>query len=67
MSMDDVRKNLGDALSIFAKALETSVNTMTKKPESSQLEYIDELMSYFPLTKVDEKAGTIDQYLFDLR
>ena len=67
MSMDDVRKNLGGALSIFAKALEASVNTMTEKPEAPQLEYVDELMSYFPLTKVDERAGTIDQYLFDLR
>lgn len=67
MSMEDVRKNLGGALSIFAKALEASVNTTTKKPESPQLEYVDELMSYFPLEKVDEKAGTIDQYLFDLR
>lgn len=67
MSMDDVRKNLGGALSIFAKALEASVNTMTEKTKSPQLEYVDELMSYFPLTKVDEKAGTIDQYLFDLR
>lgn len=67
MNMDDVRRNLGGALSIFAKALEVSVNTMTKKPESPQLEYVDELMSYFPLAKVDEKAGTIDQYLFDLR
>ena len=67
MSMDDVRKNLGGALSIFAKVLEASVNTTTDKPKSPQLEYVDELMSYFPLTKVDEKAGTIDQYLFDLR
>lgn len=67
MSMDDVRKNLGGALSIFAKALEASVNTITEKPKTSQLEYVDELMSYFPLAKVDEKAGTIDQYLFDLR
>ena len=67
MSMDDVRKNLGSALSIFAKALEASVNTMTEKPKDTQLEYVDELMSYFPLAKVDEKAGTIDQYLFDLR
>jgi len=67
MSMDDVRKNLGSALSIFAKALEASVNTMTEKPKAPQLEYVDELMSYFPLAKVDEKAGTIDQYLFDLR
>lgn len=67
MSMDDVRKNLGSAMSIFAKALEASVNTMTEKPKAPQLEYVDELMSYFPLAKVDEKAGTIDQYLFDLR
>lgn len=67
MSMDDVRKNLGGALSIFAKALEASVNTMTEPQKSPQLEYVDELMSYFPLAKVDEKAGTIDQYLFDLR
>lgn len=67
MSMDDVRKNLGSALSIFAKALEASVNTITEKLKAPQLEYVDELMSYFPLAKVDEKAGTIDQYLFDLR
>ena len=67
MSMDDVRKNLGSALTIFAKALEASVNTMTEPKKSPQLEYVDELMSYFPLAKVDEKAGTIDQYLFDLR
>ena len=67
MSMDDVRKNLGSAISIFAKALEASVNTMTQKPKEPHLDYIDELMSYFPLTKVDENAGTIDQYLFDLR
>ena len=65
MSMDDVRKNLGSALTIFAKALEASVNTMTEPKKSPQLEYVDELMSYFPLAKVDEKAGTIDQYLFD--
>ena len=67
MSMDDVRKNLGSAISIFAKALEASVNTTTEKPKVPQLGYVDELMSYFPLAKVDEKAGTIDQYLFDLR
>lgn len=67
MSMDDVRKNLGGALSIFAKALEASVNTTVENPKAPQLEYVDELMSYFPLAKVDEKAGTIDQYLFDLR
>lgn len=67
MSMDDVRKNLGSALTIFAKALEASVNTMTEPQKSPQLEYVDELMSFFPLAKVDEKAGTIDQYLFDLR
>lgn len=67
MSMDDVRKNLGSALTIFAKALEASVNTMTEPKKSPQLEYVDELMSYFPIAKVDEKAGTIDQYLFDLR
>ena len=67
MSMDDVRKNLGSAISIFAKALEVSVNTTTEKPKVPQSEYVDELMSYFPLTKVDERAGTIDQYLFDLR
>ena len=67
MSMDDVRKNLGSAISIFAKALEASVNTTTEKPKVPQSEYVDELMSYFPLTKVDERAGTIDQYLFDLR
>lgn len=67
MSMDDVRKNLGSALTIFTKALEASVNTITEPPKTPQLEYVDELMSYFPLSKVDEKAGTIDQYLFDLR
>ena len=42
MSMDDVRKNLGNALSIFAKALETSVNTMPEKNKALQLEYVDE-------------------------
>ena len=67
MSMDDVRKNLGGALSIFAKTLEASTNTTNGKPKVSQFEYVDELMNYFPLTKVNENAGIIDQYLFDLR
>ena len=66
MSMDDVRKNLGGALSIFAKALSEVPSIKTTEEGNDYPPIFDELLSFFPVDKVDWGSGIGDQYLSDL-
>ena len=66
MSMDDVRKNLGGALSIFAKVLSEVPSIKTTEEGNDYPPIFDELLSFFPVDKVDWGSGIGDQYLSDL-
>lgn len=66
MSMDDVRKNLGGALSIFAKALSEVPSIKTTEEGIDYPPIFDELLSFFPVDKTDWSSGIGDQYLSDL-
>ncbi len=67
LGADEIRKNLGEALSIFAKTVENVTNSMDVEATVAYRDFVDDLMSYFPMTKVNTQAGTYDQYLQDLR
>ena len=61
---DDMVQNITRGLSIFADYLEAIAPQSTDALTSDEYPYvIDDLMSYFPLDKVDEEAGTYDQYM----
>lgn len=64
--MEDVRKNLGGALSIFAKVLADVTQTNPIVTGNDYPSIFDDLLTFFPIDKVDWNAGTGDQYLSDL-
>lgn len=67
MNTDKIRKNIGGALSSFAKSISSVTQSGQTESTVEYPDFLDELMSFFPLDKVDWQAGTYDQYLFDLR
>ena len=65
---DELVRNVSSALSLLAGKID---NVAQQREDYADLDeypvFIDNLMGYFPLDKVDEEAGTYDQYLFDLQ
>ena len=67
LGIEHIRENLGSALSLFAKAVESSTTVSAENKSNQYVDFVDELLSYFPMLAVNSQGGTYDQYLYDLR
>lgn len=67
MATDEIRENMSHALSSFADAMSSVMEINNSKPIIDYPDFIDDLIAFFPIDKVDWRTGIYDQYLFDLR
>lgn len=67
MGTDEIRENISRTLSSFADVISSVTEVNNSKPIVDYPDFIDDLIAFFPLDKVDWRTGIYDQYLFDLR
>lgn len=67
MGTEEIRDNLSKALSSFADAMFSVPQAGSTENPIDYPEFVDELLAFFPLDKVDWQAGIYDQYLYDLQ
>ena len=67
MGTEEIRDNLSKALLSFADAISSVTQVSSIENSIDYPEFVDELLSFFPLNKVDWRAGIYDQYLYDLQ
>lgn len=67
MGTDEIRDNLSKTLLSFADAISPVTQVNTTENSIDYPEFVDELLAFFPLNKVDWRAGIYDQYLYDLQ
>ena len=67
MGTEEIRENLSKALLSFADAISSVTQVSSTENSIDYPEFVDELLTFFPLNKVDWRAGIYDQYLYDLQ
>ena len=67
MGTEEIRENLSKALLSFADAISSVTQVSSTENSIDYSEFVDELLTFFPLNKVDWRAGIYDQYLYDLQ
>ena len=67
MGTEEIRDNINKALLSFADAISPITQVGSTENSIDYPEFVDELLTFFPLNKVDWRAGIYDQYLYDLQ
>ncbi len=67
MRNEVIIKNISSAVSAFANSIEHIMKIPDKSQNVEYPDFANEFLHYFPLDKINQAAGTYDQYLLDLQ